>query len=57
MKEYEQPDKLRAILDSLKGRKFVLDCGHRITFSHHLGNNIIIYNGKHLVIVCTLCGY
>ena len=36
----------------LAGRKFRLDCGHHFTFGHHLGNDITIYNGKHLKIMC-----
>lgn len=57
MKEYKETDKLRAFLESLKDKKFRLDCGHHITFGHNLGNNIIIYNGKKFRIICTLCGY
>ena len=55
---YENSQVLKSILiDSLKGRKFKLDCGHHVTFGHFLGNDIIIYNGKNLKIICTQCGY
>jgi len=55
---YQDVDLLREILlKTLKGRKFQLDCGHYITFGHHLGNNITIYNGKELRIICSQCGY
>lgn len=57
MKGYEETAKLRAFLNSLRGKKFRLDCGHHITFGHNLGNNIIILNGKKLIIICTSCGY
>ena len=57
MEVYKETDKLRVFLDSLKGKKFILDCGHRVTFGHNLGNNIIILNGQQLIIICTLCGY
>ena len=56
--KYEGPELLRDILKrSLKGMKFRLDCGHHVTFSHNLGNDITIYNGKELKIICTQCGY
>lgn len=55
---YQEPDALRLILiNTLKGRRFRLDCGHHITFGHHLGNDITIYNGKKLKIICSQCGY
>ena len=57
MEAYKETDKLREFINSLKGKKFKLDCGHHITFGHNLGNNIIIYNGKKFTIICTLCGY
>jgi len=56
-RQYQHVDKLKQVLNSLKGMKFRLDCGHHITFGHNLGNNIIIYNGQQLIIICTLCGY
>lgn len=55
--KYENIEQLREHLESLKGRKFKLDCGHHVTIGHSLGNNLTIYNGKSLVIICSLCGY
>jgi hypothetical protein len=55
---YRETNELRAILgQALKGKKFRLDCGHHITFGHFLGNNITIYNGSVLRIICSECGY
>ena len=57
-KEYEDTEILKEILlKTLKGRKFRLDCGHHITFGHSLGNDITIYNGKALKVICSQCGY
>ncbi|NQT54864.1 MAG: hypothetical protein HQ551_01395 [Desulfobacteraceae bacterium] len=57
-KEYQDVEALKKILSkTVAGAKFRLDCGHHITFNHNLGNNITIYNGKELTIVCSLCGY
>jgi hypothetical protein len=57
-KTYQEPELLREILDkALKGKKFALDCGHHVTIGHHLGNDITIYNGKKLKIICSQCGY
>jgi hypothetical protein len=55
--KYQEPEKLKEILNNLKGMKFKLDCGHHITFFHFLGNNITILNGKRLRIICSQCGY
>ena len=58
MKVYQDTEELRELLIKvLDGRKYVLDCGHHITFGHHLGNDITIYNGKELKIICSQCGY
>ena len=54
---YQDTDVLREILAMLKGKKFRLDCDHHITFNHSLGNDITIYNGKKLKIICSQCGY
>ena len=55
---YHDPELLREILQRvLKGKKFTLDCGHHVTFGTNLGNNITIYNGKKLKIICSQCGY
>ena len=56
--QYGGPGLLREILKRiLTGRKFRLDCGHHVTFSHNLGNDITIYNGKELKIICSQCGH
>ncbi|MDY6990199.1 MAG: hypothetical protein SWQ30_19325 [Thermodesulfobacteriota bacterium] len=54
---YEDTDALRETLSRLKGRRFKLDCGHHVTLGHFLGNDITIYNGKKLKIICSQCGY
>ena len=56
-KKYEDTEKLRQILRTLKGRKFKLDCGHHVTFGHNLGNDVMIYNGSDIKIICSLCSY
>ena len=57
-KEYQDTKILKEILlTTLAGRKFRLDCGHHVTVGFHLGNNITIYNGKTLKIICSQCGY
>jgi len=56
--QYESIEELRAILKRvLGGRKFMLDCGHHVTFGYHLGNDITIYNGKRMKVICSQCGY
>ncbi|MBC2714926.1 MAG: hypothetical protein HF978_06415 [Desulfobacteraceae bacterium] len=55
--KYESTDSLRLLLHQLNGKKFKLDCGHHISFNHFLGNDITIYNGKRLKIICSQCGY
>ena len=51
---YEDIAKLKAII----GRgKYALDCGHKVTLGHNLGNDIAILNGRKLRIICTLCLY
>ena len=55
---YSEPEALRDILKRvLSGRKFLLDCGHRVSLFHHLGNDITIINGKKPKIICSLCGH
>ena len=57
-RKYEEPEVLREILKrTLAGRKFTLDCGHHVTWNHYLGNDLTIYNGKELKILCSQCGY
>ena len=56
--KYAEPEELRKILEkALAGKKFKLSCGHHVTFQHHLGNNVTIYNGKNFKIICSQCGY
>ena len=56
-KQYRPTDELRELLEILTHEKFVLDCGHHITFNQSLGNNLTVYNGKELRIICAECGY
>ena len=57
-RQYEDPEVLREILKrTLAGKKFKLDCGHHVSFGHFLGNDITIYNGRRLKVVCSQCGY
>jgi hypothetical protein len=51
--DYKESEELKKLL---KG-KFKLDCGHRVTLNHNLGNNIMVINGKELKIICSLCAY
>jgi hypothetical protein len=55
--EYADVAELKAFLGQLKGKKFILDCGHKVTFGTFLGNDITIRNGKDLKIICSQCGY
>ena len=56
--EYAEADELRTLLEQvLANKKFKLDCGHHVTFSYFLGNDITIYNGKKFRIICSQCGY
>ena len=37
---------------------YELDCGHRVTFGHGLGNNVVIINSyrkEEMRIICTDC--
>jgi hypothetical protein len=54
---YESPEALKRVIETLKGKKFRLDCGHHVTFGHFLGNDITVYNGKRPTIICSQCGY
>lgn len=55
---YQDADELKEILiKALKGRRFKLECGHHITFGHHLGNDLTLYNGKVFTVICSQCGY
>ena len=53
---YEPTEKLHQALAALKGRKFVLDCGHHVTMGHHLGNNITVCQMP-CQVICSQCGY
>jgi len=53
---YAEVDELKAIIHELRGRKFKLDCGHRVTLGYFLGNDIVIKNGKTCEIICMDCG-
>jgi hypothetical protein len=56
--QYEDTEILKEILlKTLKGRKFRLDCGHHWTVGYHLGNDVTIYNGRTLKVICSQCGY
>lgn len=54
--QYQPVDALIKELSSLAGQKFVLSCGHHVTFNQYLANDIMIRNGKDLEIVCSDCG-
>ena len=55
---YSEPEALRDILKRvLSGRKFLLDCGHHVSFGTNLGNDITVINGKEPKIICSLCGH
>jgi hypothetical protein len=56
-KQYKPSEELKKAVEDLRGKKFRLDCGHHVTFNHHLANDITIRNGKELTIICSLCGY
>ena len=53
--QYQGVEALRGALRFLNGKKFMLDCGHRVTFGYFLGNDIVVRNGKRLAIVCLDC--
>jgi len=55
--KYSKVENLKNIIRKLAGKKFQLDCGHHVTFGHYLGNDIAIFNGKDIKIICTLCSY
>lgn len=54
---YLSVDELRKVFEELRGKKYLLDCGHRVTFGYHLGADITIINGKHPDVICSLCGH
>ena len=54
---YQPVVNLKQLILSHVGRKYLLDCGHCVTFGYFLGSNVIIINGKNLKVICTECGY
>jgi hypothetical protein len=55
---YREPEALRDILKRvLAGRKFMLDCGHRVTFGSNFGNDVTVINGREFKVICSLCGH
>lgn len=57
-RQYQGPDVLKEILHrELYGKKFVLQCGHHITFGEMLGNDLTVKNGKDFRVICAECGY
>ena len=55
-KPYAEVEELRDIMHKyLKGKKFILDCGHKVTFGEYLGNDVTIINGKVLNLICGDC--
>lgn len=53
-KEYRSVSELR---EKLEGA-YQLDCGHKVTFRHNLGNNIVVINAskkEDMRILCTDC--
>ena len=45
-------------METFKGKKFQLDCGHHVTFGSNLGQDIMIRNdNKRLITQCSLCSY
>lgn len=54
--QYRDAQELRLFFKSLKGMKFRLDCGHHVTWGHHLANDITIRQLSDRI-VCSQCGY
>ncbi len=55
--EYASTEELRKVFEDMKGQKFMLDCGHKVTFGYFLANNLAIINGKKIKIICSECSY
>ena len=54
---YSEPEAFRDILKRvLAGRKFLLDCGHHVSFGFNLRNDITVINGREYKVICSLCG-
>ena len=57
-RKYSEPELLKDILErALKNKRFLLSCGHHVSFGSHLGNNVMIINGKEFKIICSQCSY
>ena len=57
-RQYSGPESLKDILKRvLSGRKFMLDCGHHVTFGSNLGNDVTVINGREFKVICSLCGH
>ena len=54
---YLDTEKLRQLLTQLHGKKFRLDCGYHAPFDHPLANDITIYNGNKIKVICSQCGH
>ena len=56
---YQGPEVLIDILRrELIGKRFLLQCGHHISFGHqNFGNDLTVRNGKDFKVICAQCGY
>ena len=54
--EYRPVQELRDIIKALAGQKFMLECGHKVTFGCNLGQDLVLLNGKEPKIICSECG-
>ena len=55
---YGEPEALKNILKRvLWGRKFLLDCGHHVTFGSSLANDVTLINGREFRVICSQCGH
>ncbi len=44
------------LLKNLLNGKYILDCGHKVTFKHPFANNVVVLNdGKEIKVICTDC--
>jgi hypothetical protein len=54
---YERPEHIGEILKRvLRGRRFMLVCGHHVRLSLYADDDVAIFNGWEFRIVCSLCG-
>lgn len=57
-RQYSEPELLRDILKRVfSGKRFLLDCGHKVSLFHNFGNDITIINGKEPKIICSECSH